>query len=97
MSTPLRKYDEPQNELESNSAAFAYNKNCNVMIVPDIMYSDEGVVSNDGASGEMNLENLGLSELMKSCVDNKEEFENESKAVGKSRITNTNLNFIITQ
>lgn len=85
------------NELEANAAAFAYNKNYNIMYVPSTSGDDSG-------SGGQNLcnkdpgsdANESFRDLIKALFggDDKE-VKTESETVGKASIENTNLNFIV--
>lgn len=90
MSEQLSRYYE--NDLESRASAFGYNKNKNILIV-----SAGGFGSGDAAEKKepSNLDKEKLPEILKGVINNDEESQTESKAVGKVKIRNINLNLIL--
>ncbi|KAJ52544.1 hypothetical protein BD780_000786 [Clostridium tetanomorphum] len=89
-----------ESESHPTAAVCAYNKNCNILIVPDDVFGGFGSASK-GEDGDDNKEasNLNKEELLKSIkglIDGDGNMEVESKAVGEARIRNVNLNLIIT-
>lgn len=99
MNEEVKSYNDTKNELEANVAAFAYNKNCNILYVPDEGFGNEVMETQSqkdtSKSGQPIIGGQGLGGFMKDFVENDAEFKNESKASGKANIENTNLNFII--
>lgn len=78
-----------EDKLESNAAAFAYNKNYNILVAPN-------TVNDDGAGRNANKAKNHFDELMENLRDNDKDMETKSKTTGQATIVNTNLNFIVT-
>ncbi|WP_051541853.1 hypothetical protein [Clostridium lundense] len=95
MSEGLTHYYE--DDLDSTAVAFGYNRNKNILIVPDI--NSGGFGSNgegNNTTDKKEVSNLDkLPELLRETINNDEESQTESKAIGKVKIRNVNLNFII--
>ncbi|AVQ39911.1 hypothetical protein C7M56_14950 [Clostridium botulinum] len=92
MNEESRRYcQEPkEDKLESNAAAFAYNKNYNILVAPNTVNDD------DGAVRDANKAKNHFDELMENLRDNDKDMETKSKTTGQATIVNTNLNFIVT-
>ncbi|KAJ52542.1 hypothetical protein BD780_000784 [Clostridium tetanomorphum] len=97
MSEQLRGYysDGSKNRLDPSASAFAYNKNCNILVVP---CNNESVIdslenkANEGATQKTSKDTL--DDIMKKFSGD-DEVATESKACGKVDIENINLNLII--
>lgn len=95
MSECYKKYDQAKgNEAEANAAAFAYNSNVNVLYVPETTTDLVGA-NGEGRNGNKERGDEAFRELFKNIWNNDKEYKVISKATGKAKIENVNLNLII--
>lgn len=79
-----------ETDVEANAAAFAFNKNFNLLYAPEFPQYPES----DPSTMRGNKEDIGS--LFQNLFKNKDEYKAEAEATGQAKIENTNLNLFIT-